>query len=292
MTGQGPILIAGQTASGKSALALEWARRVDGVVVNADSMQVYNELRILTARPSSEEMRGVPHYLYGHVAGEDAYSVGRWLRDMETLLAQLRAERRIPVIVGGTGLYFKALIEGLSPIPEIPAEIREKWRSAAADPAFDLHAALASRDRETSNRLDPGDRHRIARALEVIDATGKPFGYWLRRPECGLVSPQTATKLVVTIDRQELYRRCDRRFDLMMTQGALDEVECLLARNLSPSLPVMRALGVRPLASYLGGETSLEQAVERGKTETRQYAKRQMTWLRSNMITWTPHFAQ
>jgi tRNA dimethylallyltransferase len=284
--GQEPILIAGQTASGKSGLALAIARQVGGVVINADSMQVYTDLAVLTARPSITEMEGIPHRLYGHVAAAEPYSVGRWLAEVASVLEELARTSHRAVIVGGTGLYFKALLEGLSPVPAIPDDVRAKWRQAAADPAVDLHAQLATRDPEGAARLNPSDRQRLARALEVVDATGKTLGDWQRREQPSLIDPRRAIKLVVDIDRAELYRRCDTRLDRMIERGALDEVASLVALGLSPELPVMRALGVRPLAAHLAGKLSLAEAVGLAKTETRQYAKRQMTWLRGNMIAW------
>lgn len=284
--GQGPILIAGQTASGKSGLALELAELIGGIVVNADSMQVYADLQILTARPSPAEMADVPHRLYGHVSAAQAYSVGDWLVDIARVLTEAGQSGRRVIIVGGTGLYFKALLEGLSPIPAIPAEIREKWRQLAAEPNADLHRMLAERDPVSAQRLNPADMQRLARALEVHEATGRPLSYWQQQPDCGLIDVGAATKLVIAIDRLQLYQRCDERFERMIATGVLDEVRQLIERRLSPGLPAMRALGMRPLAAHLAGELTLADAIDMAKTETRQYAKRQMTWLRGNMITW------
>ncbi len=286
-TDQSPILIAGQTASGKSGLALRIAGETDGVIINADSMQVYEELQILSARPTRDEMQGIPHLLFGHVPASTPYSVGHWLADIEPVLENVRQQGKTPIIVGGTGLYFKALLHGLSPVPDIPPAIRDKWRQRALDPAFDLHASLKDADPDMAERLLPGDRQRLARALEVHEATGRSLAYWQQQqPKTGLLDEKNTVKLVIGIDRAELYARCDRRFDQMMERGALDEVEKLLTLNLPSSLPSMRALGVPPLCAFLSGAISLQQAVERAKTETRQYAKRQNTWLKSNMITW------
>ena len=285
--GQGPILIAGQTASGKSGFALQIAEKIDGVIVNADSMQVYRELQILTARPTKEDMQGVPHHLYAHVAASTPYSVGHWLEDIQKTLLEIADSERRAIIVGGTGLYFKALLEGLSPVPEICNDIRDKWRQHALDPSVDLHAILAKQDPPMAERLLPSDRQRLARALEVVEGTGKSLLYWQsQQPDRGLLSPEKTTKLVIDINRAELYARCDQRLDWMVENGALEEVQNLLSLGLPSTLPSMRALGVRPFAAYLANNMSKDQALEKAKTETRQYAKRQGTWLRSNMITW------
>jgi tRNA dimethylallyltransferase len=286
--GQGPILIAGQTASGKSGLALQIAKQVDGVIVNADSMQVYKGLQIISARPTSEEMQGIPHKLYGHVPASTPYSVGHWLADVEQALAEIDKQGKRAIIVGGTGLYFKGLLEGLSPVPDIPDDIRDKWRRYALDQTIDLHKMLAERDPKIAKRLLASDRQRLARALEVIDGTGKSLLYWQQQPETALLDPDDTVKLVIEIDRAVLYARCDHRFDLMMDNGALEEVRKLVELQLPPTLPSMRALGVRPLTAFLSGEISELDAIEKAKTETRQYAKRQSTWLKSNMIAWNP----
>ena len=284
--GQGPILIAGQTASGKSALALELAHQQDGVILNADSMQVYGELQILTARPTPDDMQGIPHELYGHVPASTPYSVGHWLDDIGQALKQAEQRGKRAIIVGGTGLYFKALLEGLSPVPDISETIRNKWRRRALDQGFDLHAALVEIDPQMADRLRPTDRQRLARALEVIDATGKSLLYWQSQPEEKILKADDTLKLVIDIDRAELYERCDLRFENMMAAGALEEVQNLLKLDLPATLPSMRALGVRLLSQFLDGKLSRLEAIERAQTETRQYAKRQSTWIKSNMITW------
>lgn len=284
--GQGPILIAGQTASGKSGLALRLAQRLDAVIINADSMQVYGELRLLTARPTQAEMGGVPHELYGHIAAHQPYSVGEWLKEAAALIEELRQQDRACIVIGGTGLYFKALLEGLSPVPDIPDDIRSKWRLYAQENPGELHRILTEKDPALAQKLPPGDLQRLARALEVIDATGKSLLYWRAQPNRPALQQTPRAQLVIAPERAELYRRCDARFDRMMREGALDEVEKLLALRLPFTLPLMRALGVRPLASYLRGEMEREEAIERAKTETRQYAKRQMTWQKGNMIAW------
>lgn len=282
-----PILIAGPTASGKSALALEMAERHGGAIINADSMQVYRELRILTARPTPEEEARVPHRLFGHVSVRDAYSVGRWLEDVAGALAWCTGVDRRPVIVGGTGLYFKALLEGLAPIPPAVPEVRAHWRcEAGVRAAPELHAVLAKRDPEMAARLDPGDTQRIVRALEVIDSTGVSLAEWQRRPGTPLIREADAECYVIRRPREEVRRRVDERFDAMMAEGALEEARAIAALDLDPELPAARAHGLRALIAHLRGEIDLPGAVEAGKLETRQYVKRQEIWLRRNMIAW------
>lgn len=282
-----PILIAGPTASGKSALALRLAARHGGVVINADSMQVYSDLTILTARPSGEECADVPHALFGHVPGTEAYSVGRWLADVAAVLDDCRRRGRVPIITGGTGLYFKALLEGLSPIPPVPDEVREHWRAEAAlIGAAELHRMLAERDPQTAAVLRPSDTQRLTRALEVHAATGRGLSAWQREPGKPLVDPAAVLRLVISHDRDVLHARADTRFDRMMAQGALDEVRALSARGYATDLPVMRALGVAPLIEVLAGRKALDAAVEQAKRDTRQYIRRQLTWQRRNMIAW------
>ena len=282
-----PILIAGPTASGKSGLALRLAEHLGGVVVNADSMQVYRELRILTARPAPAEEARVPHALYGFVPGAESYSAGRYAVDVERVLADARRAGRRPIIVGGTGLYFKTLVEGLSPIPSIPEEVRAHWRTEAADKgAAHVHGVLAARDAEMAKRLAPGDTQRIVRALEVLDATGMSLAEWQRLPRAPVLDLAETIPLVVAVDREELSRRIDLRFLTMLEQGALDEVLQLKTLELDPTLPLMTALGVRPLLRHLAGELSRDEAIAAGQAETRLYAKRQATWARSNMIAW------
>jgi len=282
-----PILIAGPTASGKSALALRMAEALGGVVINADAMQVYRELPILSARPTAEDEARAPHRLYGHVPAAVAYSTGRYLADVAVALAEARAQRQRPIVVGGTGLYFKALLEGLSPVPPIPEGVRTHWRAfAAAEGAAALHAMLATRDPEMAGRLSPTDTQRLTRALEVIDATGRSLADWQRQPGSPLLTEADTVRLVLRPERDWLMARCDARFDAMMAMGALDEVAALQAAGLDPKLPAMGALGVAPLLAYLRGEVRLKQAVERAKLDTRQYVKRQTTWLKRNMMSW------
>lgn len=281
------ILIAGPTASGKSALAVDLAAAVGGVVINADSMQVYRDLHILSARPSDEEMAGIPHHLYGFVGAGDAYSVGRYVADAGAHIKAAHADGRVPVIVGGTGLYFRGLLEGLSPVPPIDPDIRMHWREVAENlgPGH-LHLALKARDAEMARRLDPRDSQRLTRALEVIESTGRSLSYWQTIPGQPLLDQAKCLTVVASPKRDVVYARCDRRFAFMVDNGGLFEVSRLQAMQLDRSFPIMGALGVRPLLAYLEGEVDLPEAVSRGQIETRQYAKRQLTWLRRNMMSW------
>lgn len=283
----GEILIAGPTASGKSELALKLAERLGGVVVNADSKQVYRELHVLSARPSAADEARAPHMLYGFVAGREAYSAGRYASDVAGALQEARRKGLRPIIVGGTGLYFKALTEGLSPMPDIPEAIRAHWRTRAAGAApGELHAVLAARDPEMAERLVPSDTQRIVRALEVHEASGRSLAEWQTGARAPILDPQQTVRIVVAPERAELYRRIDARFEAMMAAGALEEVRQLGDQNLDHGLPVMRAHGVRPLLRYLAGELTREEVVAAVQTETRQYAKRQLTWARGNMMSW------
>jgi tRNA dimethylallyltransferase len=284
-----PILISGPTASGKSGLALAIAEHVGGVIINADSMQVYEDLRVLTARPSAEDEATVPHMLYGHVSGHEAYSVARWVTDIDAALKAASAAGQRAIIVGGTGLYFKALLEGLSPVPAIPADIRSHWRDEATRlSALELHAKLAEFDSVMAERIEASDRQRVTRALEVFDATGISLDTWQKTPGQSILGDAPLVQLVVRRPRWDLHARCDGRFDDLIAHGALDEVATLLAKGIDPDYPVMRALGVKPLANHLAEKLSLETAVDQAKAETRQYVKRQETWLSRNMMAWTP----
>jgi len=282
------ILIAGPTASGKSAVALALAERLGGTIINADSMQIYKDLRILSARPSSEDEARVPHVLYGHVDAETAYSAGHYAKDVSSALDQVLAASRVPIIVGGTGLYFKVLLEGLSPVPQIDPEIRAKWRTAGRSAeAGTLHAALATRDPEMAARLKPGDRQRIVRALEVMEQTGRSLAHWQTEPGTPVLADHcNILKVVVAPPRPVLHQRANHRFEAMMSAGAVDEVRALMARALDPRALILRALGVSPIAAWLSGQCSEDEAVARGQAETRQYVKRQTTWLRKNMMSW------
>ena len=282
---QRAILIAGPTASGKSAAALELAQRLGGLIVNADAMQVYRELKVLSARPGPEVERLAPHRLFGHVPAAQAYSAARWLADARHSLDEAWGQGRTAIVVGGTGLYFSSLEKGLSDIPDVAAEIRAKWRNALAEHGPDaLHRELAARAPDEARRLRPSDGQRIARALEVLDATGETLSVHHARPSAtSALSGADVIRLAIVPERAELYRRCDERFLRMMEQGALDEVKRLVALNLDPALPAMRAIGVAALARHLSGEIGLDEAVGIAQRETRNYAKRQLTWLRHQM---------
>jgi tRNA dimethylallyltransferase len=282
------ILIAGPTASGKSALALAVAERLGGVIVNADSMQVYRDLRIITARPTPEDEARVPHRLYGHVDAAENYSVGRWCQDVRAALDETARAERVPILVGGTGLYFKALTQGLSAVPPTPPDVRAAVRARFdAEGAAAMHAELSRRDPATAARLKPGDRMRIARALEVLQATGRSLADWHRDGMPAILDPERALKFFLVIDRAELYRRIDARFEAMLAAGALEEVRALVARGLDPMLPAMKAHGVPWLRRHLAGEITLAAAAEGAKLDTRRYTKRQLTWFRHQMPGWT-----
>lgn len=278
------ILIAGPTASGKSALAMEVAQRIGGVVVNADSMQVYRDLRILTARPTPQEEREVEHLLFGHVDAAVNYSVGRYLADLARTLDTLAARGVTPVMTGGTGMYFKAALYGLSDIPAVPQEVRAQVRDAAQGKSpQELHAELAVQDPETAARLRPTDPQRILRALEVFAATGKPLASFQGPRSAQLLDAARSPAFFLAPERETLYARIDARFDAMMEKGALDEVAALRDRRLDPALPAMRAHGAPHLIAWLDGRMSREEAIMRGKRDTRQYAKRQFTFARHQL---------
>ena len=278
------ILIAGPTASGKSALALRLAKETGGVIVNADSMQVYSVLHVLTARPGAEDLAAAPHRLYGHIDPREPYSTGRWMREVEAL-AQSGAFASGPAIfAGGTGLYFRALLEGLSAMPPIPDEIRARWREAlAVEGAPALHALLADRDPQAASSIRPGDGQRIVRALEVHDASGRPISHWQQQAGRPLVDEGSARLFVIEPDRAILADRIGRRFDAMLDAGARDEVRALAALEVDLSMPAMKAIGVRELLAADRGDLRVEEAIERAKIATRQYAKRQSTWFRNQL---------
>ncbi len=278
------VLIAGPTASGKSALALAVAKATGGVIINTDSMQVYRDLRIITARPTPAEEARVPHRLYGHCDAAVNCSAGSWVVDAGKALAEARAQNRLPIFTGGTGLYFKALTQGLSAVPPVPATVRDDVRvRLARDGVEALHAELARRDPEAGQRLKPRDQVRIARALEVIEATGRPLKDWHSEGQPPLLPEGGNVAMFLAPERQELYARIDRRFVAMLQAGALEEVAALAARRLDPLLPAMKAHGVPALIRHLAGELSLEAATEIGQADTRHYAKRQFTWFRHQL---------
>ena len=281
------VLIAGPTASGKSSAALAIAERLSGTIINADSMQVYRELAVLTARPGAEDESKVPHRLYGTVPAATAYSVGQWGTDAGAAIAEAHAAGGVPILVGGTGLYFKALLEGLAPVPDIPTDIRDHWRrqSEALD-VLGLYGELLARDPFMARRLRPTDTQRIVRALEVIDATGVSLAEWQGEQSAPIIAAETTLKILIAPEREVVYAATDARLDRMVEAGALDEVRTLMDLRLDPALPVMRAHGVRELAAYLVGAVDLADAKTKAKTETRRYAKRQMTWARRYMTDW------
>jgi len=278
------VLIAGPTASGKSALALELAQKTGGVVINADSMQVYRDLRVLTARPSRSEEAEVPHRLYGHVDAAVNFSAGAWVADATKVLVEARAQNRLAIFVGGSGLYFKALTRGLSAVPPIPTEVREAVRGRLEQDGVEaLHAELARRDPAAAERVRPRDRTRIARALEVIEATGRSLNDWHREGLPPLLPPGSFRALFLEPERDQLYARIDARFEAMLADGALEEVARLAARHLDPLLPAMKAHGVPALIRHVRGEITREEASVIGRADTRHYAKRQFTWFRHQL---------
>ena len=289
------VLIAGPTASGKSALALELAEQLGGVIVNADSMQVYRDLRIVTARPTPEEEKRAPHRLYGFVDAAENYSAGRWYRDVKETVKEVTAQGRVPILVGGTGLYFKALTAGLAAVPAIPADIRTDVRSRLQrEGAPALHAELARFDPATAQRVTINDRSRISRALEVVLATGRTLSDWHTEGLAPIVDPKYAAKTFITCERKELVHRIETRFATMLKSGALEEVRRLADRRLDPALPAMKAHGVPWLIRNLNGEISLNEAEAGAIMDTRRYAKRQLTWFRNQMKDWpweTPEIA-
>jgi tRNA dimethylallyltransferase len=280
------LLIMGPTASGKSALALAVAERFGGEIVNADSMQVYRDLRVLTARPSPEEEARVRHHLYGHVDAAERYSTGRWLADALAAIAQIRGRDKIPILVGGTGLYFKALTQGLAEMPSIDVELRVTLTERAAkEGAPALHAELTTLDPQTAARLEPNDAPRIIRALEVVETTGESITSFHANTKPAL-QPDEWRGLALTPDRDALYDMINARFENMLEQGALEEVRAFAARNVDPTLPATKAHGAPALSAYLRGELTLAQAKEIGQRDTRRYAKRQFTWIANQMPDW------
>ncbi|MBI1619618.1 tRNA (adenosine(37)-N6)-dimethylallyltransferase MiaA [Aquamicrobium zhengzhouense] len=278
------ILIAGPTASGKSALAIRLALQQDGVIVNTDSMQVYSVLHHLTARPSAEDESRVPHRLYGTVSPAIAYSTGEWARAVSNLVRNAELQDKTIIFVGGTGLYFRALTEGLSSMPEVDPAIRQRWRDALqAEGAAKLHNILQTRDPIAAEAIRVTDGQRIVRALEVEEASGKPISWWQGQRGQPIVHAPGARKIVLTPDRAWLAERIGDRFDIMIKAGAMDEVDQIAKLDLDPALPAMKAIGLRELLQVRRGELSMADAVELAKTMTRQYAKRQSTWFRTQL---------
>ena len=280
------VLIAGPTASGKSALALKLARERGGEIVNADSMQIYAGLPVLTAAPSAEELAQAPHHLFGQVDAGQAWSVGKWQAAATAALADIAARGRPAIVVGGTGLYFRALTHGLADVPpvsETQREVSALLYAAQGEPEF--RDVLAQLDPEAEKRIEIGDRQRLVRAHAVAVATGKSLTAWQTDTK-PVLAEGTWKGLVLDPPRAALYDRCDARLGLMVEHGALDEVRAMEARGLDPSLPALKALGYRELAAHLRGETTLDEALDAARQETRRYAKRQMTWFRNQTPDW------
>lgn len=280
------LLIMGPTASGKSALALALAERIGGEIVNADSMQVYRDFRILTARPSPEEEQQAPHHLYGHVDAAERFSTGRWLTDALAASADIRKRNMVAIIVGGTGLYFKALTQGLAEMPDIDADVRAALQArAASEGAPALHADLVRVDPQTAARLEQNDAPRIIRALEIFETTGESITSFQANTKPVLAAEEWRG-LALTPDREALYAGINTRFEKMLDTGALDEVRAFAARDLDPNLPAVKAHGAPALGAYLRGEITLPAAIEIGQRDTRRYAKRQFTWIANQMPDW------
>lgn len=295
-TTKNPVLfIAGPTASGKSASAIKIAQALNGVIINADSMQVYEDLHILSARPNQQDEALVPHRLYGMVGAGEDWSVASWLEAAKEEINQCWQNNQLPILTGGTGLYFKALEEGLAEIPDIPLAVREEAEELLAAGGIDiLRAQLKTLDNAAFESLHLNDRQRIRRAWEVARATGHPLSYWYARGQSAFLSEENAQLLrcALTPDRENLYQRCDQRVLLMIEEGVLDEVQCLLDKNISSDKGVMKALGVRELTAYLNGELSLDEAIVLLQRNTRRYAKRQLTWFRHQAAHWEYQVAQ
>jgi tRNA dimethylallyltransferase len=285
-------LIAGPTASGKSDCAVALARELQrrgrrAVVVNADSSQVYADLSILSARPTVDEMGGIEHRLFGAWDGADSCSAADWARTARDTIAQVHASGAVPILVGGTGLYIRTLLDGIAPVPPIAPDVREAVRALPVDQAY---AALQVEDPERAARLAPADSARIARALEVVRSTGRGLAHWQAQTSGGIADAVALYPAILLPERQALYARCNLRFERMVERGALDEVAALLKRGLDPDLPVMRAIGVPELAGVIRGTATLEDALARGAQATRNYAKRQFTWLRHQLAPDWPRF--
>jgi len=283
------IVIAGPTASGKSALALALAQQIAGVIVNADSAQIYHDLRVLSAAPTAEQLKMAEHRLYGIRDGAFPCSAAEWAALARDEIADLHRSSRIPILVGGTGLYLRTLLDGIAPVPAIDPEVRDRVRNS---PIEDNRAKLESLDPEAAARLKPGDTARTNRALEVILSSGRTLGEWQRQKEGGIADEVDLRPLILLPPRKWLYARCDERFGRMVQHGAVSEVEALLARKLNPNLPVMRAIGVPELSRYLLGEITLDEAIAAGRQATRRYAKRQYTWFAHQPPSDWPRFQE
>jgi tRNA dimethylallyltransferase len=283
-------LIAGPTASGKSALAVRLGHLQPSVVINADSMQVYRDLRVLSARPDAADMEGISHRLFGHIDGAEACSAARWAEDARIEIDRAHAAGLLPIVTGGTGLYLRTLLDGIAPVPDIAPDIRAQVRAL---PVAEAHAALTIEDPDAAARLSPADSSRVARALETVRSTGRPLAHWQASLSGGIADRVRLLPVVLLPPRDWLFDRIDRRFDTMIEHGAIEEVEALLARGLDPALPVMRAIGVPEIAAWLRGSSDRAMMAERGRIATRQYGKRQYTWFsRQSPADWARFDAQ
>ena len=282
-------LIAGPTASGKSALALALAQRTGGVIVNADSAQLYRDLPILSAAPTAEDRARAEHRLYGIVDGAAACSAAEWAGMARAEIAAIHADGRLPILVGGTGLYLRTLIDGIAPVPPIDPAVRQQVREASVEANRE---SLVDKDPVAAGRLDPGDTARIARALEVVLSSGRTLASWQQQRQGGIGDAIDLRPLLLLPPREWLYERCDERFLMMIEQGAIEEVQQLLARELSPDLPVMRAIGVRAIGAMLAGELGRDEAIAAGRQATRNYAKRQYTWFAHQPPSDWPRFCE
>lgn len=281
------ILIHGPTASGKTALSVALAKRLDGEVINADSMQVYRDLRVISARPSDEEMAEAPHHLFGHVSAGERYSTGRWLEAAAPVIEDVQRRGKVPIVIGGTGLYHLALIEGLSKIPPVPDDVRADVSAIARSGGAEaLRAKLSGVDPETAARFGQGDRQRLARALEVWYATGQSISTFQNKRSRPALGADEWLGIALTPARARLYARIDRRFEGMLMEGAMEEARALMAQDLDPELPAMKAHGMPWLMAYLRGEQSAQAAAEAAKRDTRRYAKRQFTWIGRQFPFW------
>ena len=283
------VLIAGPTASGKSALALALAQQINGVIVNADSAQIYRDLRILSAAPTSDDLQRAEHQLYGVQDGALPCSAAEWAAMARGEVAEIHAKGRIPILVGGTGLYLRTLLDGIAPVPAIDPDVRARVREADV---ADNYLKLRTFDPQRAEKLKPGDTARINRALEVILSTGRTLSEWQEQREGGIADAVELRPLILLPPRKWLYARCDERFARMIDEGAVSEVEALLARNLNPNLPVMRAIGVRDISAYLRREATLDEAIATGQQATRRYAKRQYTWFAHQPPAEWPRFKE
>jgi tRNA dimethylallyltransferase len=280
-------LIAGPTASGKSALALTLAEALEGTIINADSAQVYRDLRIVSARPGPADEARVPHRLYGHRDGEDVCSAAEWAAEARAEIDAAHVAGRLPILCGGTGLYLRTLIEGIAPVPEIDPAVRRAVRALAPGEA---HAALVHEDPDAAHRLRPGDTTRTQRALEVVRSTGRALAAWQAEKKGGIRDAVVLRPLVLLPPRPWLHERCDERLEKIFSDEGIEEVRSLLERRLPEFAPVMRAIGVREIAAFLHGEETRDEALAAGRIATRQYAKRQFTWFRRQPPADWPRF--